>query len=80
MKRNVTLALFLAIAASISALAQEAQPTNVLHAGDPPLTQVMVDKTVALLKWVLEIEISAENKSKLQEVIVRAWRTGISKR
>jgi hypothetical protein len=53
-----------------------AQPRDVLHAGDPPLTQLMVDKTVALLKWVLEIEISAEHKSKLQEVMVRAWQTG----
>jgi hypothetical protein len=34
----------------------------------------MVDKTVALLKWALEIEIPAEHKSKLQKVIASAWR------
>jgi hypothetical protein len=47
----------------------------ILERGDPPLTQTMVDKTVALLKWALEIEISADHKSKLQKVIARAWQT-----
>jgi hypothetical protein len=48
----------------------------VLQAGEPPLTQSMVDKTVALLKWVLEVEISGEHQSKLQQVMIRAWQTG----
>src|SRR5687767_7861208 len=47
----------------------------ILERGDPPLTQSMVDKTVALLKWALDVEISAEHKSKLQKVIARAWQT-----
>ena len=47
----------------------------ILHAGDPPLTQGMVDKTVALLKWALDVEISGEHRSKLEQIIVRAWQT-----
>jgi len=45
----------------------------ILVAGDPPLTQAMVDKSAALIQWALEISISPENKSKLQKVLIRAW-------
>ena len=53
-----------------------AQPGNtVLAPGNPPLTQLMVDKSVALIKWSLQIPISNENKTKLQNLMVRAWET-----
>jgi hypothetical protein len=70
--------LFLCAVVSFGAFAGKvtAQVNDViLERGNPPLTQLMVDKTVALLKWVLEIEIPAEHKSKLQKVIARAWQT-----
>ena len=47
----------------------------IIERGNPPLTQLMVDKAVALLKWALEIDIPAEHKSKLQKVIAHAWQT-----
>ena len=48
---------------------------QILATGNPPLTQLDVDKTVALLKWALEIPIASDHKLKLQKVIVRAWQT-----
>jgi hypothetical protein len=47
----------------------------ILVEGNPPLTQLMVDKTAGLLQWSLEIQLSAEHKSMLQKVLVRAWQT-----
>jgi hypothetical protein len=47
----------------------------VLAQGNPPLTQLMVDKTAGLLQWALEIQLSHEHKSMLQKVLVRAWQT-----
>jgi hypothetical protein len=52
-----------------------AQPgSTVLAPGSPPLTQLMVDKSVALIKWSLQISISDENKAKLQNLMVQAWK------
>jgi hypothetical protein len=70
----VVLALILALGALNSTDAQVKD--RILHAGNPPLTQLMVDKTVAMLKWVLEIEISGDHRSKLEQVLLRAWQTG----
>ncbi len=47
----------------------------VLAAGNPPLTQSMVDKTAAFLEWCLEIKLSPEQKSLLQKVSIRAWKS-----
>lgn len=47
----------------------------VLAQGNPPLTQLMVDKTTGLLEWSLEIRLPAEHKSMLQKVLIRAWQT-----
>jgi hypothetical protein len=61
------------VAFGLTAKAQD--NSAVLVPGAPPLTQAMVDKSAALIQWALEISISAENKSKLQNVLVRAWQT-----
>jgi hypothetical protein len=76
-KVKTTLSAALVVAFILGAVnAAAAQPRDVvLQAGEPPLTQLMVDKTVAFLRWVLEVEISAEHRSKLQQIIVRSWQT-----
>ena len=75
-KTRLSRALALIVALGALNIAGAQGRDVILHAGDPPLTQSMVDKTVALLKWVLEVEISGEHRSKLQQVMIRAWQTG----
>lgn len=47
----------------------------VLARGNPPLTQSMVNKSIALLEWSLAVRFSSEDKSRIQQVLVNAWRS-----
>lgn len=62
------------IAARASAQAKAAD--IVLAPGDPPLTQSMVDRRLAVWEGVLEIKISQEQRGQLQRLIVQAWKQG----
>ncbi len=72
---SLTACSILCVTLAFGGIATAQEKDRVLAPGEPPLTQSMVDKTVALLKWILEIEISTEHKSKLQKVIVRGWQS-----
>lgn len=47
----------------------------VLAQGNPPLTQSMLDRTSDFLEWLLDIDLSSEQKSTLKKIIERAWHT-----
>jgi hypothetical protein len=70
---SAALAIIIVHGAVSTATAQKADV--ILQSGEPPLTQSMVDKTLALLKWALEVEISEEYRSKLQQVLAHAWQS-----
>jgi hypothetical protein len=67
--------IFLIFNLGVSQTTVHAQERDVvLVEGNPPLTQLMVDKGAGLLQWSLEIKLSSEQKSMLQTVMVRVWK------
>lgn len=66
-------ALTVASAQLLSALAQPDAVDQVLVQGNPPLTQLMVGKTVVLLDWALELALTPEQEGQIGQVIIRAW-------
>src|SRR5687768_3920675 len=55
-----------------------AQPEGenvVLVQGNPPLTQLMVGKSIVLLEWALDLKLSPEQELKIEEALIRAWQT-----
>jgi hypothetical protein len=78
MGRNIyfTVSLFLFVIMFGAVQTARAHPQDlVLAQGNPPLTQSMVDKSVGLLEWSLEIRMSPEHRSMLQKALMRAWQT-----
>jgi hypothetical protein len=47
----------------------------ILAQGNPPLTQLMVNKTIQFFEWVLDIRLPAEKVSGIQQFMVRTWKT-----
>src|SRR5687768_7332478 len=64
-------ALFVALTVS-STYSQ--QKDVVLAAGDPVLTQSMVDSSIRLLEWSLGSQFNDQDRANIQKVIVNAWR------
>ncbi len=53
-----------------------AQNTEVvLVNGSPPLTQLMVGKTIVLLDWVLDLKLSKDQELKIKDIVVNAWKS-----
>ncbi|MFN2440124.1 MAG: hypothetical protein ABR503_13050, partial [Chitinophagaceae bacterium] len=46
----------------------------VLVNGNPPLTQLMVGKTIVLLDWVLDLKLSKDQELKIKDIVVNAWK------
>ena len=46
---------------------------NVLVNTHPPLTQLMVGKTILLLDWVLDLKLSKDQELKIKDIVVNAW-------
>lgn len=57
------------------ALAQSEGRDVVLVQGNPPLTQLMVGKTIVLLDWALDLKLSPEQELKIKQVLIHAWQT-----
>lgn len=57
------------------ALAQADEKDVVLVKGNPPLTQLMVGKTIVLLDWALDLRLSPEQELEIKQVLIRAWQT-----
>lgn len=57
-------------------LAQPAysQENSILVQGKPPLTQLMVGKTIVFLDWVLDLKLNKEQEIQIQQVVENAWR------
>ena len=74
--------LIMAAATSTTAIAAVAagppqnEAATVLAAGDPPLTQAMVDQRMAVWEVFLEVKISREQHDLLQRLLVEAWKQG----
>jgi len=47
----------------------------ILVKGNPPLTQLMVGKTIVLLDWVLDLRLSKDQELKIKDIVVNAWKT-----
>ena len=47
----------------------------VLVNGNPPLTQLMIGKTIVLLDWVLDLKLSKDQELKIKDIVVNAWKT-----
>ncbi len=52
-----------------------AQGDKTLVNGNPPLTQLMVGKTIVLLDWILDLKLTKDQENKIGDVIQNAWRT-----
>ena len=78
----VLLPLMMAAATSTAAIAAIAAgpPQNegatVLAAGDPPLTQAMVDQRIVVWEVFFEVKINREQHDLLQRLLVEAWKQG----
>ena len=46
----------------------------ILVNGNPPLTQLMVGKTIVLLDWVLDLKLSKEQELKIKAILVNEWK------
>lgn len=47
----------------------------ILAKGSPPLTQLMVNRVMSFFEWVLDIRLSPEQASQVQQLTVRSWKT-----
>ena len=78
----VLLLLMMAAATSTTAIAAMAagppqnEAATVLAAGDPPLTQAMVDQRTAVFEVFFEIKINREQHDLLQRLLIEAWKQG----
>jgi hypothetical protein len=61
------------IAILLTFVSVSAQRNNVIAAGDPPLTQSMVDRLSGLMEWSLDTELSQGERSALRTSIVGYW-------
>ncbi len=52
-----------------------AQDDKTLVNGNPPLTKLMVGKTIVLLDWILDLKLTKDQENKIGDVIQNAWRT-----
>ncbi len=57
------------------ASAQTEEKDVVLVQGNPPLTQLMVGKTIVLLDWALDLKLSTERELKIKQALIHAWQT-----
>ena len=79
---RVLLLLTMAAATSTTAIAAMAagppqnEAATVLAAGDPPLTQAMVDQRIAVFEVFFEIKINREQHDQLQRLLIEAWKQG----
>jgi hypothetical protein len=48
----------------------------VLVKGNPPLTQLMVGKVIALLDWALELKLSREKEAGIRQNLIATWQKG----
>lgn len=55
--------------------ATRSQNDAVIVQGDPPLTRLMVGKTIVLLDWALGLKLSREQKLKVEQALVHTWQT-----
>jgi hypothetical protein len=60
--------------------ASEALPQDpadvVLVNGDPPLTQLMVGKTIVLMDWVLGLDVDRAREMEIRRILIDTWRRG----
>jgi hypothetical protein len=78
MKTIICLIAFLFILSSVNAIHVSAQPkfeNKIIVQGNPPLTESMVAKTIILLEWSLDIELSDEQKMEIIQDAINDWKT-----
>src|SRR3712207_5059719 len=81
MNCTYTLALLvLLLIAPLTFAQRPAQGGAVLAHGNPPLTQGMVDKNVALFEYTLEIKLTSEQRERFRQGLVRYWTENNSER
>lgn len=52
-----------------------AQNNNIMLVnGNPPLTQLMVGKTIVLLDWMLDLKLTKEQELQIKEVLINSWK------
>ena len=44
--------------------------------GNPPLTQLMVGKTIVLMDWVLGLEVDRDREMEIRRILIDTWRKG----
>ena len=52
---------------------------GVLSAGNPPLTDSMMNRLVNLFEWSLQVEFSRQDRAELQRITVNYWKTNDAK-
>ena len=46
----------------------------VLVNGNPPLTQLMVGKTIVLLDWMLDLKLTKQQELQIKDILVASWK------
>ena len=68
--------LCVSVALAQNSLAQPRNEDRILAQGDPPLTETMVNKSLDLAEWALEIKLSDSQRAQIQDFFVESWRSG----
>ena len=61
----------------VESLAQDPADA-VLVNGNPPLTQLMVGKTIVLMDWVLGLDVDRAREMEIRRILIDTWRRGRS--
>src|SRR5688572_1422963 len=75
MKKNfsqLSCMILLAVCFYTSSYSQDKE--IILVNGTPPLTQLMVGKTIVLLDWILDLRLTKDQELKLNDIVVNAWK------
>lgn len=48
---------------------------NVIAAGDPPLTQFMVEETTDFVEWLMDVPFTTEQRQVFRDSLIESWKT-----
>lgn len=73
MKKSIFLFLPLVLLLQFT-VAHAQEKDIVLVNGNPPLTQLMVGKTIVLLDWVLDLKLTKDQELDIKNVLINSWK------
>lgn len=67
------------LVAFLLSIAVFAQSRNIIADGNPPLTQVMINRLTTLMQWSLDTDFTDEERNDLRRAVVSCWEKGDQK-